>query len=300
MVLPDEDPRELAELQEGLIAELRPKGILQREIVARIAANIWRLRRIGYVTADYADDLRHLRRTAELDHYMELRKMEKTATPQELADFDDGQGMSPWLSGVQMVAAEIEQPPEKRPILSLMAAEERIERSMMAAVRLLGRVQKAQGAAEEDETSPDERNEANVGTDVGSALADGILVDDVTSEKLEDACGGKCAIPSAKADPTEEDAGAAVEGCAGGTPAPQVLRESEASDARMSGTKPNGPLDTCGEAVMASHGIGQPRYDDLYDESDIESAERRSDGTRTDIADGGDPGGSGLDPGGGG
>jgi hypothetical protein len=83
MVLPDENPRELAELQEGLIAELRPKGILQREIVARIAANIWRLRRIGYVTADYADDLRHLRRTAELDHYMELRKMEKTATPQE-------------------------------------------------------------------------------------------------------------------------------------------------------------------------------------------------------------------------
>ena len=50
-LLPDEDPHQLQELCEALHNELKPQGLLEGQLVERIALAMWRLKRIERVEA---------------------------------------------------------------------------------------------------------------------------------------------------------------------------------------------------------------------------------------------------------
>ncbi len=47
LLLPGEDPEELARFRDGLLLDLRPAGMIQQGIAERIVASLWRLRRLG-------------------------------------------------------------------------------------------------------------------------------------------------------------------------------------------------------------------------------------------------------------
>ena len=52
VVIKGEDPEAFDAMQEALVLELAPEGAIEEQLVDRIAAALWRLRRLGRVEAD--------------------------------------------------------------------------------------------------------------------------------------------------------------------------------------------------------------------------------------------------------
>src|SRR5208282_3067461 len=56
-VLPCEDPAAWDAFHDGVVQELEPVGILEHELAARIALQLWRLRRVARFEAKVGTDL---------------------------------------------------------------------------------------------------------------------------------------------------------------------------------------------------------------------------------------------------
>ncbi len=76
IVVRDEDPADFSRVLESLIDEFRPQGPLEEQLVERVAACMWRLRRLYRVEAGI---LTHESLTIELDRAQDVvRSFEKT------------------------------------------------------------------------------------------------------------------------------------------------------------------------------------------------------------------------------
>jgi hypothetical protein len=74
VVIKGEDPEAFNAMQEALVLELTPEGAIEEQLVDRIAAAFWRLRRLGRVEADIFEFEAISR--AHSDAKAELRKLE--------------------------------------------------------------------------------------------------------------------------------------------------------------------------------------------------------------------------------
>jgi hypothetical protein len=149
-LLDGEDPAELEQLARELDADLRPRGALQRELVGRIVGIAWRLRRLAraeerLLADDYDDRVRSHDQTRRFRNDFGIAG----------TMFDTHLDPPARMSGAELVARQFEQ--SKTSSLERFAVyEQRLERSMNAAIRQLMQLRKSCGEDEPDDEAVDD------------------------------------------------------------------------------------------------------------------------------------------------
>jgi len=95
LVIPDENAAEVAALREGLERELKPKGVLEHELVDEITACFWRLRRMRLLEAGvFAQAISWDPEIAKKESISRSRKKDHSGSMKILMEFepefDDG------------------------------------------------------------------------------------------------------------------------------------------------------------------------------------------------------------------
>jgi hypothetical protein len=159
VVLPGEDPRELSRLCEDVATDLRPRGALEREMLARIVGLLWRLRRAARAEAALweRDDDAVIDRVAKKRAVNQMAPGCVPSTSLDLPDRKDGP------------AFFADQFREHKPsaVERMGVHEQRLDRALHAALRRLELLRAARGAdedrdAEDLEDAPDEVIDATV------------------------------------------------------------------------------------------------------------------------------------------
>lgn len=127
-LLPHEDPAEFQAFREGIVRHLRAQGPMELLLVDRIVCCAWRLRRIG-----------------EIENWIITRKREDPSDRRAKAD----------QSPAEVMAAEFMW--HSHAFEDLSIHEQRLQRSMQAALRQLMQLQKQ---ARSDDQDPDGQNHA--------------------------------------------------------------------------------------------------------------------------------------------
>jgi hypothetical protein len=141
--MPHEDPAEFAEFADRMRADLRPRGPLQELLAGRAVALAWKLLRVPAAEAEY-----WARRVAppKYDEGAQelIRRFNlKMPTPPPPTD-----------GKLALEAVQLWNDKESD-LVRLQALEQRIERSLMATLRQLVRLQEVQGKADEEEMLAD-------------------------------------------------------------------------------------------------------------------------------------------------
>jgi hypothetical protein len=195
-LLPGEYADDLEALAEAYHDDLRPRGALEEDLVARIVSIAWRLRRIARAEeAMWEDD------QAEADSSTTVaiaaREVYKIPNP---PGFDPVRAFAPMSAG-EFVARQFGTSEANSPLERLAIYEQRLGRSLHAAIRELNLLRKLRGARE-DETDEDDVDEAaKTQAAVGSAPDD-----DATAQNKPTASDASQPIDSPKVDVAPDDA----------------------------------------------------------------------------------------------
>jgi hypothetical protein len=142
-LLPGEDPDELDALASAYHDDLRPRGALEEDLVARIVGIAWRLRRVA--RAEEAmwqkDDEDRVGSAAFRAHFRSMFN-----TPMMPGETDDPPEPKP---GARFVAVQFERRGTS-PLERLAVYEQRLGRALHAAIRELNVLRKLRGAREDD------------------------------------------------------------------------------------------------------------------------------------------------------
>jgi hypothetical protein len=232
VVLPGEDPEELAQLCRDMEADLRPRGALEREMLARVVGLLWRLRRAARAEAalwdrDDEDVIRHVGSNHFANQFM------PGCVPARSLEVPDEK------AGPAFFADQFRHH-KTSPVERLGVHEQRLDRALHAALRRLELLRAARGADGDDDDGPDERANVVVNADVQNEPTAPDVPDAPTARdaKEPEHRSGKPPMASAKDAPDAEDA-----------QAPGV--EAPAPPARMTSA--------------ASHGGDTPAPDDVPD-----------------------------------
>ena len=131
-LLPGEDPEELAALARAYEADLRPRGAMERDLVARIVGINWRLRRVAR-----AEEAMWARQDNDIVDGVERGVMirESYGMPQMPWEREDDEPAAP-MTGAEYVAGEFCRISTSG-IERLAVYEQRLDRALHAAVREL-------------------------------------------------------------------------------------------------------------------------------------------------------------------
>jgi hypothetical protein len=147
-LLPGEDPAELDALAEAYHDDLRPRGALERELVARIIGIAWRLRRVARAEEDmWADDEEGRVRGAQI-HAAVAEAYQLPVLPGS----DDGPREP--TSPARFLAKQMSAWSKPSELERLAMYEQRLSRGLHAAIRELNALRKLRGEREEEEDAP--------------------------------------------------------------------------------------------------------------------------------------------------
>jgi len=137
MVLPDEDPKELAALAEAIHARLAPEGEMEQALADRVVACLWRLRRVHQVEGSmYRYGIGSLQRGRA--RLAAQRRLLPALYDDSDDDLDDAEGDDSDLALVYIKASD--------GLAKLTRYETTIERGLYQALHELQRLQADRGA----------------------------------------------------------------------------------------------------------------------------------------------------------